>query len=188
MANRYTYQFNGSFKPKMSQIEGFVSIGTGGQVNFPDQSGLGTPSGGSVSTGLPRGLLPGQATAGAPTGWLGGFSGVIGLLGAGVQGVQRIATGVYELQLQDDWVRCDNVTVTPFNTGTALDATILENTVGLGNSIATGGMTALAAAGNNPKNSIWIQFTTATAKPQDLDRSSGFYVFLRLRDSLQGPQ
>lgn len=187
MANRYTYQFNASFKPKMAQIDGFVSIGTGGMVNFPDQQGIGTPSGGSVSTGLPRGLLPGQATAGLPTGWLGGFSGVLGMLGAGLAGVQRITTGTYALQLSDDWVRCDSVQILPFNAGTALDVQVLENTVGLGNTIATGGMTGIVT-GNNPKNTIFIKFTTAAALAQDLDRSSGFYVFLRLRDSLNGPQ
>ena len=187
MANRY--QFNGSLKPKMSQIEGFVSIGTGGQVNFPDQSGLGTPSGGSVSTGVPRGLLPGQATAGNPTGWLGGFSGVIGLLGAGVDGVQRISTGLYALHLQDDWVRLDSIQISPFNPGTAVDWFVKEHTVGLGNTIATGGFTGILAAGNNPKNTVWIQFTSgASALAQDLQLGGGFYVDIRVRDSLSGPQ
>lgn len=189
MANRYTYQFNGSFKPKMSQIEGFVSIGTGGQINFPDQLGVGVPSGGSVSTGLPRGLLPGQATAGVPTGWLGGFSGVIGMLGAGIDGVQRVSTGLYALHLQDDWVRLDSVQVNAFNPGTAVDWFIKEHTVGLGNSIATGALTTLQLAGNNPKNEIWIQFTSgASALPQDLQSGGGFFLDLRLRDTTAGPQ
>ena len=39
MANRYQYQFNASYKPKMVQIEGFVSIGTGGTVNAATASG-----------------------------------------------------------------------------------------------------------------------------------------------------
>lgn len=189
MANRYQYQFNGSFKPKMSQIEGFVSIGTGGLINAPDQFGLGTPSGTSVSTGLPRGLLPGQATAGVPTGWVGGFSGVIGLLGAGLKGVQRVSTGTYVLQLEDDWVRCDSVQLSPFNTGTAVDWTILENTVGQGNSIATGGFTGLATTGNNPKNEIFIRFySSGQVLAQDIQSGGGFYLDLRLRDSLAGPQ
>src|SRR5665213_1367639 len=119
MAERYQYQFNGNFKPRMINLEGFISIGTGGQINTPDQFGIGTPSGLSVSTGAPRGLLPGQATAGVPTGWLGGFSGVVGALQAGLAGVQRVATGLYVLKLQDDFVRCSSVQVCPFQPGTA---------------------------------------------------------------------
>lgn len=173
----------------MAQIEGFVSIGTGGQVNFPDQSGIGTPSGGSISTGAPRGLLPGQATAGVPTGWYGGFSGCIGLLGAGVAGVQRVATGTYALVLQDDWVRLDSCQINVVGNGTAVDWLIKDHTVGLGNSIATGGLTGYVSAGNNPKNTIFIQFFAgASALAQDLDRSSGFSVDIRLRDSTVGPQ
>lgn len=189
MANRYSYQFNASLKPKMSQIEGFVSIGTGGQVNYPDQNGLGTPSGSSVSTGAPRGLLPGQATAGVPTGWLGGFSGVIGLIGAGVDGVQRVGTGLIVVHLSDDWVRCDSVQVTPFNPGTAVSVLVKENTVGLGNSIATGAVAALLSAGNNPKNEIFIQFTSSSSGlAQDLQSGGGFSIDIRLRDTTSGPQ
>ena len=187
---RYQYQFNGNFKPRMINLEGFISIGTGGQVNFPDQNGLGTPSGLSVSTGAPRGLLPGQATAGVPTGWLGGFSGVIGALQAGIAGVQRVGTGLICVKLQDDYVRCDSVQVNVFQPGTSVDYYIAENTIGLGNSIATGGLTGILAAGNNPKNQIWIQFVSpgSTPVPVDLNISAGFYIDIRLQDSLSGPQ
>lgn len=188
MANRYNYQYDLSYKPKMVQIEGFVSVGTGGQVNFPDQSGLGTPSGGSVSTGLPRGLLPGQSTQGLPTGWLGGFSGCIGLLGAGVEGVQRVGTGLYALQLEDDYVRLDSVQVQLHNAGTGMTHQIVDHTVGLGNSLATGGMTGVVA-GNNPKNTIFVQFlVSSTNLPGDIKSGGGFSIDLRLRDSLSGSQ
>lgn len=198
MANRYTYQFNGSFKPKMNQIEGFVSIGTGGQVNYPDQSGLGTPSGLSVATGNPRGLMPGQATAGVPTGWVGGFSGTVGLYGAGVAGVQRVATGQYVVKLSDDWVRLDSVQVDvisgtsgAFGTTGALgiDWNIIDHTVGLGNSIATGALAPWLGPGINPKNEIFIQFTNSTnGLGADLPLSSGFFLDIRVRDGSPGPQ
>jgi hypothetical protein len=161
----------------MSQIEGFVSVGTGGQVNA------------ATASGTVYGLLPGQATAAVPTGWVGGFSGCIGLLGAGVAGVKRVATGLYVVKLEDDWVRCDSVQLTTFNTGTAVDYTILENTVGYGNSIATGGMTALQSSGNNPKNEIFIQFySSGQVLAQDIGSGGGFYLDIRVRDSLSGPQ
>lgn len=190
MANKYSFQFNASYKPKMAQIDGFVSIGTGGQVNFPDQSGLGTPSGGSVSTGLPRGLLPGQSTLGVPTGWQGGFSGCIGLLGAGVQAVQRVGTGVFVVQLDSDYVRLDSCQIMPLTGGVSggIDANIIDHTVGLGNSISTGGMTGFQARGNNPKNCIFIQFSGALGTPVDLASGSGFFLDIRVRDSLSGAQ
>jgi hypothetical protein len=198
LANRYTYQFNGSYKPKMSQIEGFVSIGTGGLINYPDQSGLGTPSGGSVQTGLPRGLLPGQATAGVPTGWQGGFSGTIGLLKAGVAGVARIATGLYSVLLEDDWVRLDSVQVEPCGGGiavgaggqtgaTSISAQVLYHTVGLGNTVTTGFQGASGLVGLNLKNQIVIEFYVNSVNA-DLPASSGFFLSLRLRDSFAGCQ
>lgn len=174
MANRYTHQFSASFKPRMMQIEGFVSVGTGGLVNYPDQSGLGTPSGLSVSTGLPRGLVPGNAVAGVPTGWVGGFSGCIGLLGAGVKGVTRQATGVYALVLEDDFVRLDSVQVSAYG-ATGVDAQVLSHTVGLGNTTAT-------------KNVVTVAFTSTTGAGSDLPINGGFFVDLRLRDSTSGPQ
>lgn len=202
MANRYQYQFNGSLKPKMSQIEGFVSIGTGGLVNAPDAYPIfpvGTGATGiSGQTGVPRGLLPGSATAGVPTGWQGGFSGVIGMLGAGLAGVQRVATGAYVLVLQDDWAHLDSVQVIPlggFATvavgtgGTGVGVSIVDHTVGLGNTVATGGVTGWLGAGVNPKNEIFIQFVSeSSGLPVDLTKGSGFFVDIRLRDSLAGPQ
>jgi hypothetical protein len=189
MANRYTYQFNASYKPRMMQIEGFVSIGTGGLLNYPDQSGLGVPSGGSVSTGLPRASLPGQATAAVPTGWVGGFSGAIGLYGAGVNSIARVATGAYRIELSDDYVRLDSCQVTPVAAGTGLDCLIVDHTVGLGNSVVTGGATGALAKGFNPKNCIFIQFTSSGSQlTADITPGGGFFVDIRVRDSLVGPQ
>ena len=213
MANRYTYQFNGSFKPKMSQIEGFVSIGTGGLLNFPDAYPIfpvatGATGGvaGSVQTGAPRGLMPGQATASSPTGWVGaGFSGCVGLLGAGVDGIQRISTGLYAIKLSDDWARLDSIQVTyqatpsGIPTGTVgqvgfsgspnapVDWYLVQHTVGQGNSVVTGGMTLPFFPGPNPKNTIWIQFGRQTTA-YELNNSDGFYVDIRVRDSLAGVQ
>jgi hypothetical protein len=212
MANRYTYQFNGSFKPKMSQIEGFVSIGTGGLLNYPPAYPVfpvatGATGGivGSVQTGPPLGYLPGQATAAVPTGWQGGFSGAIGLLGAGVDGIQRVATGLYTFHLSDDWARLDSVQVsylaTPsgiptgpraFPTVSGMYAQdvgwyVAQHTVGLGNSVVTGGATLPFFPGPNPKNTIWIQFTDG-GNIQDLNNSDGFFIDIRVRDSLAGVQ
>lgn len=187
--NRYTYQFNASFKPKMAQIEGFVSIGTGGQVNFPDQAGLGQPSALSGQTGVPRGLLPGAGVLGVPTGWQGGFSGCIGLLGAGVAGVQRVATGAYVIQLEESFIRLDSIQVNTINAGTGIDPYVVDHTIGLGNSISTGGFTGHQPQGNNPKNCIFINFLQSSSNlPVDLQSGAGFYIDLRLRDSLSGPQ
>lgn len=209
MANRYGYQYQGGYKPKMVNIEGFVSIGTGGLLNTPDQSGLGVPSAFSVTTGLPRGLLPGCATAGVPTGWAGGFSGAIGLYGAGVDGIARIATGLYSVHLSDDYVRLDSVQITPVlgaapitgggATGvTSVDWNVAYHTVGFGNSVSTGNMGSSGMVGAQLKNQILIQFSgtpgvngasgTITCTPVDLPLSSGFFIALRLRDSLAGVQ
>lgn len=194
MANRYTYQFNGSFKPKMSQIEGFVSIGTGGLLNFPDAYPVfpvGTGATGAAGqTGVPRGLLPGQATAALPTGWVGGFSGTLGMFGAGVQGLQRVATGFYALQLSDDWVRLDSIQVTPYTNATGvtnISDLVVQHTVGLGNTVQTGGLTMPNFSSSNPKNTIYIQFH-ASGNQVDIPLGGGFWVDIRLRDSLNGPQ
>jgi hypothetical protein len=162
MANRYTYQFNASFKPKMMQIEGFVSVGTGGLINT------------QTASGTLYGLLPGNATLGVPTGWVGGFSGTIGLLGAGVKSVVRQATGVYALQLEDDFVRLDSVQAMPVGV-TGVDVSVLSHTVGLGNTTAS-------------KNIVTIGFTSTTGAGIDLPSGAGFFVHLRLRDSLAGAQ
>lgn len=162
MANRYQYQFNGSFKPKMSQIEGFVSVGTGGLPNA------------QTASGTVYGLLPGSTVLGVPTGWVGGYSGTQGLYGAGVSSVARIATGVYNILLSDDWVRLDSCQVMPVG-ATGLDPTILTHTVGLGNSTAT-------------KNIITIAFTSTTGAGADLPSGAGFTIDIRLRDSLAGAQ
>ncbi len=208
MANRYTYQFNGSFKPKMNQIEGFVSIGTGGLLNvipaypiFPVGTGA---TGIAGQTGAPLAFMPGQATAGVPTGWQGGFSGTVGLYGAGVDAVARVATGLYAIKLSDDWTRLDSINVNYLTgpsgvyTGTigtigfsgspnqSVDWNLVQHTVGLGNSVVTGGMTLPVFPGMNPKNTIWIQFTKQG--PYELNNSDGFYIDLRLRDTLAGVQ
>jgi hypothetical protein len=183
----------------MTNLEAFVSIGTGGMVNAPPAFpifpvGTGATGGvaGSVQTGVPYGLQPGQATAGVPTGWLGGFSGVIGGLGAWMSGVQRTATGSYALGLQDDWVRMDSCDVTTYGGatgGTGVDCTVIDFTVGRGNTIATGGFTGWLGPGNNPKNMIFLQFTSTTSGlPVDLGNGAGFSVDIRVRDSQAGPQ
>ena len=158
----------------MSQIEGFVSIGTGGTVNAATASG--------TTYGLTKGC------SGVPTGWAGAYSGVLGLYGAGVNSVSRIATGTYAIALSDPWVRLDSIQVQPFQGSSGPSANFAEyvvaDTVGLGNSFANG----LGPVGSNP-NSIVIQFVhAATDVVNDLPVSAGFYIDLRLRDSLNGPQ
>ena len=209
MGNRYSYQFNASLKPKMSQIEGFVSIGTGGLLNYPPAYPIVPVATGATGTlgqtGAPLGLMPGQATAGVPTGWQGGFSGAVGLIGAGLDGIQRVGTGLYALQLSDDWVRLDGATINLFAGASGGVPTggvtpgysgmfqqdmgwyIKDHTIGLGNSIVTGGMTLPVFPGGNPKNRIYLQFTQGSA-PADLANSSGFWIDLRVRDSLSGVQ
>lgn len=194
MANRYSYQFNASLKPKMAQIEGFVSIGTGGQLNAPvifPLSASGTFTGGSQQTGyLSMALLPGQATAGLPTGWQGGFSGCWGLLGAGVAGIARVGTGMYAVQLQDDWCRLDSCQVEPYlgATGlTNLSAAVVYHTVGLGNSqLSNTGATGVSMGGTM-KNQIVIQFQN-NGLGADHGAGGGFFLDIRLRDSTAGPQ
>ena len=162
MANRYQFQFNGSLKPRMSQIEGFVSIGTGGLLNNASASGTYLAA------------VPGSTVAGAPTGWVGGFSGTIGLFGAGVSSVARTGTGLYTVQLQDDWVRLDSCQVLVVATG--IDAAVLSHTVGLGNSTAT-------------KNQIYLAFaSTTTGFGVDIPLSGGFFLDIRVRDSMSGSQ
>jgi hypothetical protein len=199
MANRYTYQFNASYKPKMAQIEGFVSIGTGGLPNFPDAypvfpSATG-PTGLAGQTGVPRGLMPGQATAGVPTGWVGSFSGTVGLYGAGVKSVSRVATGAYVIQLDDDYVRLDAVDINVLSgvsgagPSGAFDWALVDHTVGFGNSIATGGVTGYLGPGINPKNRLFIQFVNSVSSvATDLPLSAGFFLDIRLRDSMAGSQ
>lgn len=193
--NRYAYQFNVGYKPRMVSIEGFVSIGTGGQLNYPDPYPIFPVATGATGTagqtGAPRFVLPGQATAGVPTGWQGGFSGVISMLPAGgIAGIQRVATGLYCIQLSDDYVRLDSVQATPYSNATGvtnISDIVVQHTVGLGNSVATGGMTLPVYPGPNPKNCVWIQFH-ASGTSVDLPGGGGFFLDVRLRDSLSGPQ
>jgi hypothetical protein len=179
---RYEYQFDNSFKPMACSIEGFVSVGTGGLLNCPDACGTG-------QTGAPHFPLPGQATAAVPTGWQGGFSGCIGLLGAGVAGIERVSTGTYEVQLEDDWAALDSAKAQPILGAkgcTELAAHILMHTIGIGNSMATGVPTAPQFPGMNPKNTIWIQFTNSAAMPSDIPPGGGFFIDVQVRDSLAG--
>ncbi len=203
MGNRYTYQFGGEFKPKMGNINGFVSIGTGGLPNAPmtyPYSASGVYTGTTVQTGFTSmALLPGQVTGGLPTGWQGGFSGTIGLYGAGVASVARVGTGTYAVQLSDDWCRLDSVQANPFigvtgaATGSATGlqlteygASIISHNVGLGNSQAGGTGTTGVLLGGNTKNVILIQFYNGVEK--DLPSGGGFFLDLRVRDSTAGPQ
>ncbi len=197
MANRYGYQFQGGLKPKMTNIEGFVSIGTGGLPNAV-VGVQGTT--GMASSGTYLGLLPGCATAGVPTGWQGTFSGAIGLYGAGVAGVSRVGTGLYSVQLSDDWVRLDSCQVEFVGGASAetnggatgvldIGTEIAYYTVGLGNTVTTGlgGGGVSGLAGENTKGQILVQFNLAGVAA-DLPLSSGFFIALRLRDSFAGPQ
>ena len=203
MANRYTYQFPQQFKPKMAHVEGFVSIGTGGLLNTPLQfptTASGVATGGFLQTGfLGMALMPGQATAGVPTGWQGGFSGALGLYGAGVQAIARIGTGTIAIQMSDDWVRCDSVQVEPYigitgsPTGTAsgtnltaFGAAVTLNNIGLGNSQAVPTGSTGALIGGNLKNVLVLQFYNGIEK--DLPSGGGFYISFRLRDSTAGAQ
>ena len=207
MANRYGYQFQGGMKPKMVNIEGLVSVGTGGLPN----SIVAIPSGGSIAgnSGTYWAALPGCLTAGVPTGWQGTFSGAIGLYGAGVDGVTRLGTGLYSVHLSDDFVRLDSVQVMPIGgqtaennggatgflgggaqTGVGMDVSVLYDTVGQGNTVTTGTMgfngVSSGLVGQNLKNQILVQFSAGQAV--DLPSGSGFFIALRLRDSLAGPQ
>src|ERR1700676_986443 len=99
MANRYLYKGiagSGNFKPKMVNIEGKVNIGTGG---LPDaQTASGTCYG-----------------RGAPSGWQGSYSGVVGMLKGGINSVVRTTTGTYQLGLEDGWSKdVNSVQVTYF--------------------------------------------------------------------------
>jgi hypothetical protein len=188
LANRSLEQFQYGFKNDMVEITAFVSIGTGGLVNAPDQFGLGTPSAGSVSTGPPRGLLPGQMTAGVPTGWAGGFSGVQGGLKQGIAGIQRVSTGTYAIQLEDDYVALHNCQVQPMTNApgcTSISDLLIGHTVGVGNSVTTGGLTAYVFPGPNPKNTLWIQFH-ASGNQVDIPLGGGFYIQLNLKNSFVG--
>ena len=168
----------------MTNIEGFVSIGTGGLLN--SVVGYNTASGTLVSSGTYYGVLPGSSVAGAPTGWAGTFSGAIGLYGAGVDGISRTGTGSYSVHLSDDWYRLDSVQVTPVG-GASLVAGVWSgpldivgdvsyHTVGFGNSEAA-------------KNNIYIQFySPSTGVDVDLPLSSGFFIAIRTRDTSTQPQ
>jgi hypothetical protein len=167
MANHFGYQFNAGCKPKMVNIEGFVSIGTGGMVNA------------ATASGTTYGILPGAPTGGVPTGWQGGFSGVIGLYGAGVQSIARTATGTYAVVLDSNYTRCDSVQVTYYagasGSAQGLDYYITSNTVGAGNTVAA------------TQNTIVIQFESGTTGVDvDVPASAGFYIALRLRDNYVG--
>lgn len=203
MANRYKYQFGGDPKPNMNSINGFVSIGTGGLPNTPmpfPLSASGVYTGTSIQTGfLGMALLPGQATAGIPTGWVGGFSGTIGLYGAGVASVARIGTGTYAIQLSDDWCRLDSCQANPYigvtgaATGSATGvqlteygASIIYHNVGLGNSQQNPTGTTGSIIGGSQKNIIVIQFYNGIER--DLPSGGGFFLDVRVRDSTAGPQ
>ena len=210
MANRYKYQFEGCMKPRISHIEGFVSIGTGGQLNTPPlfpYTASGVATGGFVQTGFTSmALMPGQVTGGVPTGWQGGFSGCLGLLGAGVNSIVRIpgATGAYRVELSDDWCRLDDLDVSYYSGATgfvasgfagsasgigANQAWVTNHTVGLGNSVApTGGLGSGVAYppgqgfGGPQKNCIYLQFQN------EIPSGGGFWIQLFVRDALEGPQ
>jgi len=170
----------------MSQIEGFVSIGTGGMLNTEVRTASGTVGSGTYWASLPDGF--GSATPGAPTGWVGGFSGTYGLLGAGVQAVGRLSPGLYAVQLSDDWTRLDSCQITYVggSTGAVASGTwadIVWHTVGLGNSQTTGPLGSL-----HLKNQIIIQFSLDDVASADLPLGSGFFLDIRVRDTLAGPQ
>lgn len=179
MADRYLRQFTKTYQVGMVGIQGYIGVGTGGSVNA------------ATASGTTWGPFLNQASGSIPTGWqnnitvssgpanLGGygFSGVQGLYGAGVNGVARIATGIYNIQLSDSFYKCDSVQVSQFvASGVAtLDTAVIGNTVGYGNT----------AAGNNI---ITIQFTSSiTGVGVDIANGGGFYVDIQLRNaSAQG--
>lgn len=195
MAQRYGYQFQNGMKPRMTNVEGWVSIGTGGLPN----SVVGIASGGQLaSSGTYYGILPGAATAGAPTGWKGTFSGTVGLYGAGVAGVARVGTGMYSIMLSDDWVRLDSVQLQVGNglqnaaggataAANVIVSEVVTNTVGYGNTVTTGFAGASGLVGLNLKNQIIVRFTSS-GTGVDLPSGGAFYVQLRLRDTQAGPQ
>jgi hypothetical protein len=66
----------------------------------------------------------------------------------------------------------------------SVDWNLVQHTVGLGNTVMTGGMTLPFYPGMNPKNTIWIQFTKQG--PYELANGDGFFIDLRLRDTQSG--
>lgn len=167
MSSRYAYQFQGGSKARMTNIEGFVSVGTGGMVNTITASG--------TSWGLTKGV------SGVPTGWQGGYSGVIGLYGAGVASVARTATGTYAVVLQDSFVRLDSCQVQYFSgssgTSQGLAEYVVSDTVGLGNSNVS------------TQNTIVIQFANlVSGVDNDIPAGGGFYIDIRVRDTFSNPQ
>ena len=104
--------------------------------------------------------------------------------------------------LSDDWVALDsvncNILTSPSGTPTGpiqpgfsgcyqqdLGWQVAQHTVGLGNTVQTGGYTLPVFPGPNPKNMIYIQFTQG-GQTVDLPAGAGFFIDIRVRDSTAG--
>jgi hypothetical protein len=119
--------------------------------------------------------------------------------------------------LSDNYVRLDSVQVMPVGGATAennggatgvlgIDANVPYYTVGQGNTVTTGAISQSASGpntvgmsglvGQNLQNQVLVQFSQAQGGASgassnvavDLPLSSGFFIALRLRDSLAGVQ
>lgn len=132
-----------------------------------------------TASGTSWGLTKG--CSGIPTGWAGGYSGVQGLYGAGVNSVARVSTGTYAVVLTDNWTHLDSAQVQYYagasGTSVGLTEYVVSDTVGIGNTNAS------------TNNTIFIQFANiVTGVENDIPASGGFYLDLRVRDSSNGPQ
>jgi hypothetical protein len=166
MANNYGFQFPTDQKPHMWDIEGRVMVGTGG---LPDAT---------TASGTTYG-------AGTPSGWQGGYSGMIGLIGAGIASVQRSATGTFKLNLAEGYAKPVNscqVTILSGVTGYAGASGLLIPFVNYMNV----GQGAAGVTSTNP-GVICISFVScSTGLLQDLPPAAGFMVHIRLCDDSGG--
>lgn len=155
-------------KPRMSNIEGRVMVGTGGQ---PDaQTASGTTYGGSL-----------------PSGWIGAYSGCIGLIKAGVGSVTRTTTGTYLLGIESGYTRPLHSAQTTFYSGATASigasGPLLTYIASANIGFAAGGITS-----TNPSTLTVCVVNTVTGLLQDPPSGSGFMVDIRLADSQSGPQ
>lgn len=168
MANNYSYQFQFGQKPKMANIEGRVMIGTGGQVDA--QTASGTTYGNSL-----------------PSGWIGSYSGCIGLIKAGLASVARTTTGTYLLGLMQGYTKPLHSCQTTYYSG-ATAAVGASGTLDIYVASANVGYSAGGPSSTNPSTITVCVSNSLTGLLQDPPAGAGFMVAIRLADSAAGPQ